>query len=749
MIKRLLSSLLLCFCVFQMQAQTPLNKEKQLTNIESFAKLYGYVRYFHPSDEAADLNWEKFIYYGIKEVENANNQKALVKKLNDLFNPIAPAILIVPDAQANGFNIKTITPANKSDLKEITWQHYGLGNQDGLYQSARTNRTVVILDKDRARYGTISTSTDAKPYRGKNFRLRAFVKTDGNIGQGQMWLRIDCEGKKMGFFDNMDNRPVKSKDWKKYEIKGKVDANANEFVLGAFMGGLGKTWVDQFNLEVEDNGKWTSVPLKNASFESDASVAADWNAKAPGYSFKVQNGDAPDGKHALLISSNATEQNITTIFDTKADFGAYFTKPVGNGISCVVPLVLMGSKTATYPAADASKLKALKSKLDLITISMPDHYVPLTGVVTTWNVFEHFFPYKEEAKLNWPEELPIALSAAYDAKTAKEYGKVLRELTEKLKDGHVSVSFGEQEFYAVQVDAALVEGKVIVSKVDKEKDAANTLPLKAGDEVISVDGVPALERLAKLKSGISGSEQWKNNCALGAMFDGKKDTELVIKIKRRNEAEQEIRSIRKDYRENTERPTIKKLDNGIFYINIGNTEMKDITALLPELVAAKGIICDLRGYPRGNHQWISHLLSVPDTNKWMFVPQIIYPDYEKVTYKSMGWDLKPETPHITAKVIFLTGGGAISYAESYMGFIKHYKLATIVGQPTAGANGNVNYFNAAGNYTVRFTGMKVKLQDGGQLHSIGIQPDVFVERTIKGVTEGRDEYMEKALELLK
>jgi C-terminal processing protease CtpA/Prc len=115
----------------------------------------------------------------------------------------------------------------------------------------------------------------------------------------------------------------------------------------------------------------------------------------------------------------------------------------------------------------------------------------------------------------------------------------------------------------------------------------------------------------------------------------------------------------------------------------------------------------------------------------------------------MGWSLEPAKPHLKAKIIFLTAGGAVSYAESYMSFIKQYKLGTIVGQPTAGANGNVTTFTLPGGYTIRFTGMNVKQQDGSQLQGIGIQPDIYVKETIKGVSEGRDEFLEKALELIK
>jgi len=82
-----------------------------------------------------------------------------------------------------------------------------------------------------------------------------------------------------------------------------------------------------------------------------------------------------------------------------------------------------------------------------------------------------------------------------------------------------------------------------------------------------------------------------------------------------------------------------------------------------------------------------------------------------------------------------------------MGFIEHYKLATIVGQPTAGTNGNVNPLMLPGGYYVTWTGMRVVKHDGSQHHGVGIIPHVLMKRTIKGVREGRDEFLEKAIEL--
>jgi C-terminal processing protease CtpA/Prc len=113
----------------------------------------------------------------------------------------------------------------------------------------------------------------------------------------------------------------------------------------------------------------------------------------------------------------------------------------------------------------------------------------------------------------------------------------------------------------------------------------------------------------------------------------------------------------------------------------------------------------------------------------------------------MGWSMKPAPPHLSGKIFFLTDGSAISYAESYMGFIRDFHLATIVGQPTAGTNGNINPFTLPGGYRISWTGMLVKDHNGGKHHLKGITPDVPVQRTITGIREGRDEFLEKAIGL--
>ena len=116
----------------------------------------------------------------------------------------------------------------------------------------------------------------------------------------------------------------------------------------------------------------------------------------------------------------------------------------------------------------------------------------------------------------------------------------------------------------------------------------------------------------------------------------------------------------------------------------------------------------------------------------------------------MSWNLRPAVPHIGGQRVFLTDGRAISYAESVMGYVRDYKLGTIIGGTTAGANGNVASFVVPGGFSIAFTGMRVTRHDGRTpFHTHGVSPDTPLEPTLAGIRAGRDELLERALAALR
>ena len=70
----------------------------------------------------------------------------------------------------------------------------------------------------------------------------------------------------------------------------------------------------------------------------------------------------------------------------------------------------------------------------------------------------------------------------------------------------------------------------------------------------------------------------------------------------------------------------------------------------------------------------------------------------------------------------------------------------LIGSLTTGTTGSVILIGLPCDISVNFTSQKVMNTDGIRFQNVGVIPDILVEPTINGITEGRDEVLEKAIE---
>jgi len=554
-----------------------------LDNLVAFTRLLGYVRHFHPSDEAAETKWDAFAVEGVLAVESAKNADELADRLGAIFRGVAPTVRVFPTARPAPNPAELTPPANTSGLEIVWWKHRGFGpgtRQNATYHSERVRAPFV--------------DTSASP-------------------------------------------------------------------------------------------------------------------------------SSPDPRKP-------------------------FTADLGGGVSCIVPLALFADAKGTLPHA----AQPPQSQNSLVKYSGNDRATRLADVALAWNVLQHFYPYFDVVKTDWPRALKEALTSAGTDENENAFVNTLKRMVAQLHDGHGNVFRPGEREIIVPVIFGWVEGRLVITDVA----ASGANGLQPGDIVLTVNGKPAGEALAEREALISGATpQWRRYVALLSLATGAKDSELKLEVQGEDG---QTRSVvvrytleARDLNE-TRPPKISELKPAIFYIALDRIKDEEFQSALPQLEKAKGIIFDLRGYPSVSPMVISHLIDAPvQSARWM-VPIITQPDHLNIVDYDTGgrWDLKPIAPRLKAKIAFLTDGRAISYAESYMGIVEAYRLAEIVGEPTAGTNGDVNRFTLPGNYIIVWTGMKVLKHDGSQHHGVGIKPTVPVSRTIKGVREKRDEQLEKAVEVV-
>lgn len=728
--------------------------QSKIDNLKTFAKAYGYVKYFHPSDEAAHIDWGNFSIYGAKQIERCSTQGEVISTLNQLFKPIAPSIVFSSSKQ--NFDYNSITPSNLKKYKATYWQHKGVSlgmqYQNSIYKSIRVNKETES-DQATSSFGNILTSINPEKYRGKEIKYTAWVKLKKESkGSGHLWLRVD----KDGFFENMDRNPIKSNEWNKYEIVGNIDSLATNVVLGCFLKGKGKLYFDDAHLYYKENNEWIEIPITNNGFEIEpigtANKQAKWTGKGNGYSFKTYNYEYKEGKKSALISYVGVikKEKGEPIFDAAPKATDLIEEEIGNGIFCQIPLSLYFNKENTYPTAETSSLSELKKRIENSSINPNNLSVRLGNIINVYNVFQHFYPYFDVINVNWEKELKTALKRCFTDKTDNQHLITLQKFTAPLKDGHIWISGGSLGTYVPPISWEWIENKLVITKVWKDNIGINI-----GDVVTKVNNQAAEEYFAEINSRISaGTKGWLNYRSKSISLIGEHNENMSLEINGITHQllhDFNILNNRSKSKSNKKTVSYNIINDSIFYLNLDLIEMDTINKLLPQLEKSKAIICDLRGYPNGNHNFICHLLKTDDTtDAWMQIPQFIYPNQKNIVgFEKHNWELKAKKPYLGNKnVVFITNGSAISYAESYMGYIEGYKLATIIGQPTAGTNGNTNPFNLPGGYRLNWTGMKVLKHDYSQHHAIGVLPNIYINKTVEGVKLEEDEFLEKAIQII-
>jgi len=117
-----------------------------LTNLIAFARLLGYVRYFHPSDQAASADWGSFAAAAVADLDPAAPAAApadgdsLAAALLRLFAPLAPTLRVFATGRRPpALELGPPAGVAPAELRVLSWLHAGLGASGGpsLFSSVR------------------------------------------------------------------------------------------------------------------------------------------------------------------------------------------------------------------------------------------------------------------------------------------------------------------------------------------------------------------------------------------------------------------------------------------------------------------------------------------------------------------------------------------------------------------------------------------------------------------------------------
>jgi len=726
-----------------------------IDNAAAFARLYGVVRYFYPSDAAANLDWNRFAVHGVKQVRAARDATALQATLQSLFSPLGPGIEIsqrLPPPPALG----------SPDHQLIAWRYLGAGiagsGVSSPYKGKRTHRSLVASASIDG-FATVMQTVPALNLRGKTVRLRGLVRATSReaTAAAALWLRVDRPNQQMGFFDNMNDRPIRDPEWREYTIEGPVAEDATSLAFGVMASGVVTADFEAIGLAVRGaDGSWTPMAVDDGGFEAARDSGSEgWRRAGTSKNVEITRpaDRAPEGRQFLRMSPMSSPASsagsVDELFESPPTTGAHVDIDLGSGLKARVPLALSEAE-AVEDVKSSSRLGVLRAAVASVRDpgDQPDVETRVADVVVAWNVFRHFYPYWPESRVDWDARLRPQLERAYDATTRAAHRDVMRLLVADVRDGHGTVvdTRAGAGRGVLPLQLGVIDGQLVVTAT------AAPAEVPVGAVVSTVDGVPAAQRLAEAMRLASGTTQWKQTRALQEIATCSSGTVVTLVIDSGTGPHSSSLPCETRQPPAPKRPAaVTELTSGVWYVDLTRAQMTQVTPILDKLAGATGVVFDVRGYPTdAGAQMLPYLIDTSEGDRWMHVNKIIGPFGQSAGWQSAGWNLKPRSPRVAGKIVFLTDGRAISYAESVMGYVADRKLATIVGSPTAGANGNVVAFVVPGGFRIAFTGMRVTGHDGQTPHHlVGVKPDIPMAPTIAGLRDGRDEVLDRAIALIR
>ncbi len=193
------------------------------------------------------------------------------------------------------------------------------------------------------------------------------------------------------------------------------------------------------------------------------------------------------------------------------------------------------------------------------------------------------------------------------------------------------------------------------------------------------------------------------------------------------------------------------LDNGIGYVLPSSCREKDRKKGIEKVLNnTKGVIIDFRCYPDDyfSLSFREHLPFKFTKFSTCSYANVSYPGYFFVSNPENFPNKKINHNAYTNPIVVLVNEFTQSSAVDNVRVLQSAENTKVIGSKTAGANGKVTHFNLPCGIVTSMTGLGVYYPDGSDLQQTGVKIDEYIEPTIEGIKEGRDELLERAIEII-
>lgn len=748
--------------------------------ILSFCQLYSTVKYYYPEPNLQNFPWDAFAYRGYEMAITAKNDKEFIKKIESLFQTIAPGVQI----SKKEFNLARIRPKDTSLYPERAfWQHQnGLSVEKPGFKNASTLN--YIYKKATNVHAMLYTLPSGKlKLQGKAMRISLWAKVEE-----QKDSVVICSYK----FINRKTKEgtfilIKAAgyEWTHYEKEFDITEDAFSFdIIHLYHPKKGTIYVDNLKLEVKNGENWEEIEIRNANFEgyTPLGILGGWETMYVLAPLAVANSkNAIEGKYCL---------KLPVVQDRLLYPPAPINQPhivsLPMGYKAYIPLQLYADEENVFPVSDKEKIKHFVKTALQNSLTVKQRAIACA--MQTWAALYHDYPYREVGFKNKLSRLLFqTISKLNITKSADFYSILANDFLLWVNDPHLhleGIKFLREDTIGKKIinipvkypdPLCLTEAQCVINNV-----LDSITGLQTGDVILAINGI-AIDSLLQLyrRHNISRTIQER---AIERLLTSYGESELKVRLLRNSDTVNvvfytdtrpkgiNLMSLGKEKREKDKVLQDSLKEAGLFYLNalypptafnrniarsiesaLNQYRTTATDSLIKELNQYKALILDVRGRPSSNILlYFNECMGIDLNTSALILKTAFFPiaQFKRDTIAGvMGKERKNML--IRVPVYVLIDYNTVSAPEMQLLTLKKTGRASFVGSNTAGAAGMVGKTKITDNITLVYTaGQTLGLDDNPMSYQgTGIAPDIYVYPTPQGIAEGRDEVLEKAIEI--
>lgn len=690
------------------------------------------------------------------------------------------------------------------------WGNYELTTDSVAHSGTKSGK--ITSDQTGSSFGSIAykipANYEGKEIRLEGFMKIKDVEN----GFAGLLLRVDGNGTSLAFDNMENQNVTGTEDWRKYSITLDYPEKAESIFVAGILVGKGKAWFDDFVVTIDgkniqslkevvkdlpkakldkefDNG--TSIDLSNLTdshiknlellgrvwgflkYYHPAIATGNYNWDYELFRFlpkymEVKNDKERDQLIIHWIESLGPIEECTKCKPTdenavlKPDLQWVYNqeKNLNTKLLYVYNNRSQG-KQYYIRMEDYVGNPDFTNENTYTQMYYPDSGFRLLALYRYWNMINYFFPNKHLMDKDWNTVLREYIPLLLNAKNELEYEIAAIQIIGDIQDTHANLWGGADqldEWKGINYPPVLVrfiENQLVVTDYYKE-EFRNEAGLKIGDIITKIGGIP-IEQLVKERSKYypaSNVPTRLRNISKDILRSNANEIDINFISGNSKLQSKSIKLYPTDVidlygwnKRDIDKPSYKMLDNNIGYITLSSIKEEDIQNIKDKFKNTRGIIIDIRNYPLNSIMYSlgSYFVSSPtpfvkfingnidNPGEFTFTDNLELPSTGK-TYKG--------------KLVVLVNEITQSQAEFTAMAFRAGNNTTIIGSTTAGADGNVSTIFLPGGLRTWISGIGVNYPNGEETQRIGIVPDIEVNPTIDGIRKGKDELLEKAIEII-